>query len=145
MKSKNTSLAEAMFTVSRYMKDTMSFNKNLIHLTVLQLQALAFLKRNEDAQMSEIASQFRIELPSATSLVNTLVKAGLVTRKQDKKDRRLVRIALSKQGTSLLEQASTERSKKVSEILTFLSEKDAADLLRIMENLAGKLTKQYEK
>jgi|SRR5579883_775811 len=141
----NNNLVEEIFKFSRHMKEQMCVDSELMRLSMLQLQALVFLKKNERAQMSEIASHFNIELPSATSLINKLCKLNLVARKADENDRRMVRIELTKQGKELLEQAMIERSKKIKKTLSYLSESDRRELLRIMKKVTDTIEKEYEK
>lgn len=141
----NSSLVEEIFKFSRLLKGTMSFNSELSRLSMLQIQALVFLKKHDEAQMGEIAQHFNIELPSATSLVNKITKLGLVERKADKNDRRVVIIALTKEGRTLLQQAMEERSKKITKTLSYLSAKDKQELLRIMQILTDTMEKEYEK
>jgi DNA-binding MarR family transcriptional regulator len=95
--------------------------------------------------MTDIADYFRIELPSATSLINKLCDQKLVERHADKKDRRLVIIILTEEGKKLLEQAMNQRKKKLEKILSYLSEKEKADLLNIFRTLGDRLQKQNEK
>lgn len=141
----NATLVEEIFTFSRFMKEQMCFDSELMRLSMLQLQALVFLKRNTMAQMGEIAEHFKIELPSATSLINKLSKGGLVERKADDHDRRLVRIILTPQGEKLLDQAMKARSKKITETLSYLSEQDRKDLSLIMQKLTATMKKTDEK
>ena len=102
---KPNELVEMIFTVSRLMKNEMSFTTNVIHLSILQIQTLFFLNhhKHEHISMSEIASYFSIELPSATSLLNKLYDLHLVERHADPQDRRLVLISLTDDGKKFLE------------------------------------------
>jgi DNA-binding MarR family transcriptional regulator len=148
MKADNTiELVEMIFKATRLMKDEMSFTNDLTHLSILQIQTLVFLKqnKNKDVSMTDLADYFRIELPSATSLINKLCDQKLVARHADKKDRRLVIIILTGKGKKLLEQAMNQRRKKLEKILSYLSEKEKADLLNIFRTLGDKLQKQNEK
>jgi DNA-binding MarR family transcriptional regulator len=141
MTSIDTQLIDAIFKLSRVMRESATRDNDLTHLSMLQIQTLVFLKKNPDVQMGEIASNFSIELPSATSLINKLSKANLCIRKADEKDRRLVLIALTKKGELLLDKAMEEKTKKIKDNLSHLSEKDKTDLLRIID----KMLKNYEK
>src|ERR1700685_845456 len=88
---------EVMFKCSRLFRERMHYTSTIAHLSYLQIQTLTYLKLQQNAQMSEIAEHFHIELPSATSLLNKLVALQLVKRQQDEKDRRLVRIVLTEE------------------------------------------------
>lgn len=142
MKTDNTNeLVEVMFTVFRLMKAKMSFTNNFIHLSILQIQALMFLCHNTNVDMSDIAEYFQVEMPSATSLINKLCDHQLVKRYEDPKDRRLVRITLTDDGKKLVEQAMCERRKKIEKVLSYLSEQEKLELLRILKTLDTKLQK----
>lgn len=144
MTTTTNKLVEATFKLSRLIKENMCYTGNIAQLTVVQLQALIFLKKNPNVTMSKIAENFRIELPSATSLLNKLSELKLVERQTDPIDRRVVRINLTQQGQTLLKNAMIERTKKIEELLSFVSGDDQATLLRIVTTLTEKLEKQNE-
>lgn len=142
MKTDNKAeIVEMMFKVSRLMKNEMSYTNNLVHLSILQIQALCFLNRNKKVSMSDIAGYFRIELSSATSLLNKLYDQKLVERHEDAKDRRLVLITLTSDGKKLLERAMSQRKKKIEKILSYLSVKEKNELLLILKTLDNKIQK----
>lgn len=137
-------LVEMIFKVSRLMKQEMSYTDNLIHLSILQIQALIFLSKNKKVSMSDIAKYFRIELPSATSLLDKLHDQKLVQRLTDEQDRRLVMITLTDEGRKLLKVAICERKKKLEKVLSFLSVKERSDLLSIINTINNKLQNKNE-
>ena len=142
MEKDNTiELVELMFKVFRSMKEKMSYTDKLTHLSVLQIHTLIFLKHNKKNSMSDIADYFHIELPSATSLINKLCDQKLVKRFEDEKDRRLVMVALTDEGKTLLKQVMCERRKKVENFLSYLSKKERTDLSTILLTLNNKLQK----
>src|ERR1700722_5472738 len=135
---------EAMFKNSRLFKDKAISSSELTHLSILQIHTLSLLKKNASLPMSEIAEYFRIELPSATSLLNKLVALQLVKRQQDIKDRRLVKIALTEKGESLLKKAMDEKITHIERMLSYLSEIEQHELLRLLEKLNERTEKDYE-
>lgn len=145
MVSQDTDLIDAIFKLSRFMRESIICNNDLTHLSMLQLQTLVFLKKHEDSQMSEVANEFNIELPSATSLINKLVKAAFVIRKADIKDRRLVRVSLTQKGKRLLTEAMDEKTKRISQNLKALTAKEKKDLLRITQKMVMHMEGEYEK
>lgn len=134
-----------MLAMSRLMKAHMAFTDDLMHISHMQLHALIFLNQTKNASMSEIAQEFRIELPSTTSLITKLVQLGLVQRVADKKDRRLVRIQLSKKGISLLDTAMKERRRKITHLLATLTEQEQKQFLTIMSKFKTVLEEVSEK
>lgn len=144
MQSQDSQIIDAIFKLSRFMRDSNTKDHSISRLSMLQIQALIFLKKNKNAQMTEIASQFGIELPSATSLINKLVSESLASRKNDKKDRRLVRITITTKGDQLLKKAREEKCRHIKENLTHLSEKDKLELLRIIDKMVMGVEKNNE-
>ena len=71
-------------------------------LTVAQLRILLLLHTHGSARMGAIASGLEITLPTATGIVDNLVKKGLVSRDTDTQDRRLVICRLSEPGHMLI-------------------------------------------
>jgi DNA-binding MarR family transcriptional regulator len=138
-------LIEATFKISRAMKDSMCYTSSITQLSLVQLQALIFIKKNPNVPMRKIAEHFRIELPSATSLLNKLSTMKLVERHTDPDDRRIVRINLTTDGQTLLKNAMIERAKKMEKLLSFLPEEDKSTLLRIVTTLTEKMEEQNEK
>lgn len=142
MKTDNkVELVEMIFKVSRLMKNEMSYTNNLVHLSILQIQALFFIKKNKKVSMGDIAEYFHIELSSATSLLNKLYDQKLVERYEDAQDRRLVLIILTSNGKKLLERAMSERRKKLEKMLSYLPEKEKTELLTILKTLTDKIQK----
>ncbi len=145
MKKNNNLIVEEIFKISRLMKEQMSFTSPVAHLSMLQIQTLLFLQKNKEASMSEIAHLLNIELPSATSLINKLCSICITNRKEDKNDRRLVKICLTKKGTLLLDRVIAQRSKKIAKLVSYLPVDDQKDLLRILGKLAQEMEKENEK
>ena len=142
MKTDSTDkLVDMLLTTSRLMKQKMSYTSNLMHLSMLQIQTLIYIHKHENTSMSGIAEYFRIELPSATSLIAKLSDQKLVERFDDPQDRRLVRITLSAEGKTLLERAQHERKVKIEKILSYLSAREKSELLTILHTINIKLQK----
>ncbi|HEX8965880.1 MAG TPA: MarR family winged helix-turn-helix transcriptional regulator [Patescibacteria group bacterium] len=145
MEIKQNPIVEAIFALSKLLKEQITSDLKLVHLSVLQLQALVFLHQHPDSAMSDIANFFKIELPSATSLINKLVDMDLAIRKEDKKDRRLVRISVTTQGQNLLAEGMKARAKHMEKVVSYLSEDDQQALLRILQTLIKTMEEQNEK
>ena len=137
----NEQIAECMFMLSRLMKEEMTFDSETAQLTILQLQALLFIKRNEAVTMTEVATHFGISLPTATSLSNKLVTAKLITRENNTTDRRIVTLVLTPKGKDLLIKAMKYRSAKLQTMLSYMSLPEKEQLLDIIKNLIANIQK----
>lgn len=143
--SLNNQIAGTIFSLFRVMKDEMDYHSDSSQLTVLQAQALIYLQKKKKVSMSEIASNFKISLPTATSLSDKLVNAGLIERQSDKSDRRIVYLIITDKGTKLLAEAMIQRGKKIKKILSLLSTEEKQQLLKIMKKLVVTIQKENEK
>lgn len=85
-------------------------------LTVPQFRTMVFVDRHIGASLSEVAEHIGITLPSASKLVDDLIKNDLMSREEHPEDRRRVSLAVTRRGRTILE-ASRERT------LTYLSER----------------------
>ena len=140
----NNQIVETMFMVFRSMKDTMCYSSKTSHLTMIQLEALKFLSKHEHAQMKDFADYFSITMPTSTSLIDKLILAKLAQRKNYSKDRRIVKITITKSGKKLYNDAMRQRENKINKMLTYLSSEEKKDLLRIMSRILAK-TQENEK
>ncbi len=135
---------EIIFKNSRLLRNKMNYSSGIAHLSILQIHTLSFLKHRKNAQMSEIAEYFQIEMSSATSLLNKLVKLQLVERQSDPSDRRLVRIVLTKAGETLLKKTMEEKIIHIEQMLSYLSDDEQQELLRLLEKLNNRIANKYE-
>ena len=134
----NDKIIGTMFKVFRALKDTMSFTSQSSHLTIVQFEGLICLRKNKEMQMKDFADYFSITMPTATSLVDKLIATNYATRKNDTKDRRIVKISITRQGERVLEEAMKHRANKLNKLLSYLSKQDKIELLRILETVAEK-------
>jgi DNA-binding MarR family transcriptional regulator len=71
-------------------------------LTVAQLRVLLVLQSQGPSRMSVIASIIGVTLPTATGVVDNLVRKEFVVRENDPQDRRLVICRLAPKGQELI-------------------------------------------
>ena len=134
-------LIETFFQVSRLIKEGMSCDGEFSSLSPLQFHALMFLHQSKEVSMSAIAEHFRIELPSATSLVATLCDNGLAQRQTSSDDRRLVLISLTKKGEILLEETKKIHRVKLEKNLSLFTDQEKLNLLTLLQSLQNRLQK----
>jgi len=101
----------------------------------LQLEVLGYIKENEKLSMKRIASFLSITPPSATSLINKLVKAGVLKRFFDEKDRRTVLLSLTPKGEVVLNREFKKVSAEMQKTLIKLNSKEQKNLIEIFQKL----------
>ncbi|HUC86951.1 MAG TPA: MarR family transcriptional regulator [Candidatus Saccharimonadales bacterium] len=99
-----------------------------------QIHALYTLTQRS-ATMGELAEEMNISLPSATALVDRLVRSGWVERQPDPTDRRIIRLTITEHGGKLCEAMQLQRSKGFKFLLDAMPPADVAALHRIFTNL----------
>ena len=71
-------------------------------LTMTQLRLMYLIYQRNELTISELAELMVVRRPTITGLTDRLVKQKLIRRLSDKTDRRIVRIALTKEGRRVL-------------------------------------------
>ena len=74
-----------------------------LQLTVPQLRAVFVIAHNQSSSVTQIAQQLGIGEPTASHLIDRLVRAGLAERAEDPEDRRRMKVKLAPAGQVLIE------------------------------------------
>jgi len=134
-------LVSMIFTTSRLIREHGGNKEKIDHFSVLQMETLRYVDEKENPTMREIADYLCIASPSATSLIDTLVKSRQLERIHDKADRRLVRLAVTPKGKTVLASGFKKITKRIQTVLSNLSEKERVDLIVILEKLSQTYSK----
>lgn len=124
-------LSELMFEMVRLIKHQYA-NDGYGPSFYLHLETMRYLGETETADMHDVADYLRITAPSATGIVNALVKQGLVTRKPDAEDRRRVLLTVTAKGIRTLDEACERRQAAFARVMEPLNSADRKELARIL-------------
>jgi len=105
-------------------------------LSVLQIETLRFVRGEKDVLMKDLAKYLFITPPSATSIVDDLVKDKFVFRSEDKNDRRNISISLTAKGKKTLENCFKKKMEKVGKKIDLLSAGEKKTFLKLLEKLS---------
>lgn len=110
-------------------------------VTPPQFGVLALLQEIDGVTIGTIGQRRRIDAPTVTGIVKRLEQSGLVERRHDEVDRRVVKVYLTVEGRDIIKLLGDEVD-NFDEILTRgISEADQRDILakfqRIIVNLAA--------
>jgi len=94
-----------------------------------QINALLVLYFADNLTMGELATEMYLTESACTRLVDRLVKLYLVRRRDDEKDRRVVRVSLTSYGRQLAELVNSRRQHRFSELAKGLSEEEQDGLI----------------
>ncbi len=106
-------------------------------LSAAQCIMLATLLEKGQATMSELGNSIGITLGAATTMVDRLVAAGLVTRAHGTDDRRLVIVQPTARGLDMLMEEMKRRRHHMRKYMARLEAADLAAFEQILVKMAG--------
>lgn len=116
-----------------------------IDLTMAQTRAFMAICSAGTVHGRRLARELEIGQPAVSKLVDHLVSKGLVTRKEDPEDRRIVWLSPTEQGKALFERLTLSKRDTVRALLQFLSPAElerVADVLALLARVAEGLPAQ---
>lgn len=108
---------ETVPMVMRFIRTEMRRHRASV-LSVPQLRALAFLDRNPGACLFHVADHLGVTRPTASVIVDRLVRRGLLLRSEDPRERRRLVLMLTPKGGRHLEQARSATRSWIADVLT---------------------------
>jgi DNA-binding MarR family transcriptional regulator len=87
-------------------------------LSLPQLRALGFVNRNPGASVSDVGNHLDVTIPSASALIDRLVKKDLIERVDDPNERRKVLLTITAKGSTALEESRTRAQTIVAHLLS---------------------------
>ncbi len=126
-------LTNLMFAVGRLLRERAMADGSTT--SYLHLATLRYIAEKKHPLMREVAQYLRVAPPSATSLVNTLVKQGEIRRIANKKDRRTIRLMVTARGHKILSDNARRKHDLMQKIIKDLSERERTKLRNILEKI----------
>ena len=108
-------------------------------LTTEQWGVLTAIKARGALRPSDLASLLERSPNSMSMQIDRMVKAGLVRRTRDRKDRRVVTVSLTEKGKTAVEPAIPAGWEFIHEIVSTLSDDEQRDLANMLERLKCEL------
>ena len=108
-------------------------------LSMPQFRALGVVRHHPGASLSVVAGHIGLTTASASKLVDSLVKKGLVIRADSPDDRRKVVLNATEDGQRALEVARAAALGRLAGMLAALDEPDRSAVIRAMDVLRGVL------
>lgn len=100
-------------------------------ITHSQWFVLMIIDHYKNMSIKEISEKLEMSPSAATQLVNGLVKNGYVTRREDSKDRRLVKLELSQKSRKHLSSTKERRISEMSGLFDSLTDNELKEYLRL--------------
>lgn len=109
--------------------------KNLSMREMHTIEAVCNAMSGDNNTSSQIASAQRITGGTLTTTIDVLVKKGYVTRVQDDKDKRIIRIVPTKKGIKANETHNVFHHEMVSSIIDILDEDELRILVKGLDKI----------
>ena len=113
-----------------------------IDITMPQAKLLYLLGASGELHMSDIVVRLGVSLSTVSGLVDRVVDHGLVTRREDRVDRRQVVVGLTPRGAEFVDRFRELNARQMRELLAVLDDADLAsvrDALGALERAAIRL------
>jgi len=108
-------------------------------LTVPQMRALGYIRRNTGTSLAPLAEHLGVTPPTASALVERLVRLDLVRREPDPKERRRAVLTISPEGKALFAWTTARIRETLRNDLRSLSPGDLDEIRRSLSALSGAL------
>lgn len=129
-------LRQTMHTECREGKTKMSFP---------QLAVLHILKESKTVYMKDIAAALAITAPSATVFVEVLANDGLVVRRPDPNDKRIVTVKLTPKGAKFLKDKTKQMHERIKKDMAVLTSEERKTFARILEKIIDRYNTHKKK
>jgi DNA-binding MarR family transcriptional regulator len=113
-----------------------------VDISPLHFEIMKLLNEVGILHVAEIGERLHIARSQMTHLLNKLVDAGIVERRTDTGDRRMINIVLTLKGKTMLEEHNSSIRDAIRETLSCLTEGELEDLsasLRKLRSIFSKL------
>ena len=85
--------------------------------------------------MRDVAKNFHVTPPAATLMIDGLVKAKLLARVLDPKDRRSVRVSLTAKGKQLLERGFAKKVNELKKMFGILTPAERTQFVAVLKKI----------
>jgi DNA-binding MarR family transcriptional regulator len=112
-------LVSALLTASRALVGVSARSLARVEeaVTITQFRTLVVLEGHGDTRLNQLAERLGVTPSTALRMVDRLITADLVTRQENKADRREVLIALTPQGARLVREVTARRRAEIATIV----------------------------
>jgi DNA-binding MarR family transcriptional regulator len=114
-------------------------------VTLTQYRSLVVLASRGPQSSAALAEELAVTPSTASRLCDRLVRKGLVRRREDRRDRRAVRLALTPEGRALVDAVTERRRAEIAHLLDAIpgdAQRSMVQALRALAHAAGEVPEQ---
>ena len=114
-------------------------------VTMTQYRTLVVLASRGPQSAAALAEAVDVTPPTATRMCDRLVRKGLIVRRHERGDRRLIRLTLAKKGQDLVADVTERRRIEIARLLAAIPTEQQGALVKALQHLtaaAGEVPEQ---
>lgn len=109
-----------------------------------QAHLLHLVAQNDGSNQRDLAEQMDVRPSSMTEMLTKLEQAGLIIRKQDEQDQRVMRIYLTDAGKQAAEESTLRNDDFIAAFFNGLTEEEKTQMLALIEKLCLSLETNHD-
>ncbi len=125
--------------MKKLMEKQSSINYDTKVVPKLQFFAIKHISQHPNITVGELADMLMMSSGSIAQLIERLTSKGWIKKEVDEKDKRIFHISLTSKGEKEISKMEEIFQKKVTSMLSLISEKDLEEIVRIQKDLLEKL------
>ena len=129
-------LISLIFNTGQVLKEKARSKTEFKECSFLHIQILHYIKDRKITNMKDLANYLHITPPSTTSLINSLVAKGFVSRLNDEADRRLIQLKITSSGLELLKGNLKRVTDTMKENINKLNASEKKDFINILNKIS---------
>ena len=112
-----------------------------------QLATLLLLDEEGELTIKQVTEILGRSISATSRLLDQLVERGMVSRREDERDRRAKRVAITEKGRTLIATLEQRRADVQIEVMKYFSPEEQAEIMRALALLAeaGQRRRRYER
>lgn len=109
-----------------------------------QAACLSVLAHHDGIAQRDLAAAMHIAPPTLSRMLRSLEEKGLVERRDDRSDQRLLRVHLSPEGRAVGQTMSAALADHIPAALAALSRDERLELIRLLDKLSASISRSLE-
>ena len=106
-------------------------------VTLHQFHLLLYMKASGRTKVTDLSEMMMVSKPTASRMINTLCDKGMLKKKADDQDRRLVFLVLTPRGKRVVEEMQARQREFISRILSRMPAAEMKAFLETIEKIEG--------
>jgi DNA-binding MarR family transcriptional regulator len=131
-------LVSALLTASRALVGVSARSLARVEeaVTITQFRTLVVLEGHGDTRLNQLAERLGVTPSTALRMVDRLIAAHLVTRQENKADRREVLIGLTREGARLVREVTERRRAEIATIVAAMPQEGRQEVVAALNTFA---------